>query len=716
MTRTPDLARRVGAELLGTALLVTIVVGSGIAAGRLSPDDVGLQLLENSTATFLGLTVLILLFGPVSGAHLNPVVSAADWLLGRRSGTGLTPGEVGAYTVAQVVGAVAGAELANLMYQVPVADLADTDRSGAHLWLGEVVATAGLVALVFALARTGRGSLAAPAVGAYIGAAYWFTSSTSFANPAVTVGRTFSDTFAGIAPGSVAGFVGAQVVGALVAVGTRRLALPPRRRERRPGRRAAPARHRPRARRPPEEHPVTASPPDFEPTGGPPQVVFACIRNSGRSVIGRLLTEHYAAGRVVALSAGTQPGEHIHREVADVLERLGLDTSREVPRLLTRETVAASTVAVTLGCGEECPYVPGVRYVDWPVADPGGQDEATVVADRRRHRRPGPRPPRPAGPRPRAAAVRARTDLAHPPRPPVAWCGAAAPPAGAPRASACVVRTTGGPAAPAAPCHARCRLRRTLGPSAAQRSRHFDRVDRLRFPRESSSSRSTTRVATPYRRTRSDHRARTRAADPMTRAHSSTRHIGLLLFDDVEELDAVGPWEVLSHWTLHHPEDGWAVSCLSRDGAAVTAAKGLLLTPHHSMAGIPPLDVLIHPGGRGTRTLMRDPQHLAWVRAQAGTVPLMTSVCTGALVYAAAGLLAGRPATTHWESLDLLHELDPSIDVAADARHVDDGNVISSADVSAGIDMALHLVARFAGVDRAREVRRAIQYDPRPPV
>jgi len=216
--RSPDLTRRLVAELLGTGLLVTVVVGSGIAAQRLSTGDVGLQLLENSTATFLGLTVLILMFGPISGAHFNPVVSAADWLLGRRAGLGLTGPGVAAYTIAQVLGAVLGAELANLMYQVPLDQLATTQRSGAHLLLGEVVATAGLVALVFALARTGRGMLAAPAVGAYIGAAYWFTSSTSFANPAVTVGRMFSDTFAGIAPASAPGFIAAQLVGALVGI------------------------------------------------------------------------------------------------------------------------------------------------------------------------------------------------------------------------------------------------------------------------------------------------------------------------------------------------------------------------------------------------------------------------------------------------------------------------------------------------------------------
>ncbi len=221
-----DLLRRLTAELIGTALLVAVVVGSGIAAERLSPDDVGLQLLENSTATFLGLTVLILMFGPISGAHFNPVVSAADWLLGRRSGTGLTGRDVLAYSAAQTVGGIAGAALANLMFEVSLTELATTERDGAHLLLGEVVATAGLVTLIFVLARTGRGALAAPAVGAYIGAAYWFTSSTSFANPAVTVGRMFSDTFAGIAPGSVPGFLAAQVVGGALAVALVRYLLP----------------------------------------------------------------------------------------------------------------------------------------------------------------------------------------------------------------------------------------------------------------------------------------------------------------------------------------------------------------------------------------------------------------------------------------------------------------------------------------------------------
>ena len=210
------LSRRLLAEFLGSALLVTVVIGSGIAAQRLSPGDVGLQLLENSTATVLGLAVLILLFGPVSGAHFNPVVTAADWLLGRRNRTGITARHLCAYLVAQVTGGIAGALLANVMFDRRVFELASKDRISAGHLIGEVVATAGLVALIFALARTGRAGLSAAAVGAYIGAAYWFTSSTSFANPAVTLGRMFSDTFAGIAPASAPGFIAAQIVGALV--------------------------------------------------------------------------------------------------------------------------------------------------------------------------------------------------------------------------------------------------------------------------------------------------------------------------------------------------------------------------------------------------------------------------------------------------------------------------------------------------------------------
>ncbi len=194
------------------------------------------------------------------------------------------------------------------------------------------------------------------------------------------------------------------------------------------------------------------------------------------------------------------------------------------------------------------------------------------------------------------------------------------------------------------------------------------------------------------------------------------RTIGILLFDGVEELDAVGPYEVLAYWARHYPDDGWAVSCLSEDGGPVTGAKGLVLGAHLSIADVPPLDVLVHPGGQGTRPLLRRPEHLAWVRRQRESVPLMTSVCTGSLVFAAAGLLQGRPATTYWSCFDELLALDPSIQARPDERWVDDGDVVTSAGVSAGIDMSLHLVARLAGPDRARDVRRGIQYDPQPPV
>jgi glycerol uptake facilitator-like aquaporin len=219
--------RRLLAELMGTALLVTVVVGSGIAAARLSPSDSGLQLLENSTATVFGLAVLILVFGPVSGGHFNPVISAVDWLLTRRRpGEGLAPGGVARYGAAQLVGAILGALLANLMFDLPALQISGRDRISVGHGLGEVVATAGLVLLVFALARTGRAALSAAAVGAYIGAAYWFTSSTSFANPALTVGRIFSDTFAGIAPTSALFFIAAQLVGGLVGLGLVRFFFP----------------------------------------------------------------------------------------------------------------------------------------------------------------------------------------------------------------------------------------------------------------------------------------------------------------------------------------------------------------------------------------------------------------------------------------------------------------------------------------------------------
>jgi arsenate reductase len=207
-----QLARRLLAEGLGTAFLVAVVVGSGIYAERLS-DDAGLQLLENSIATGAGLVALILAFGPVSGAHFNPVVTLADRVLG-----GISTRDSLAYIAAQVLGGCLGAMLANLMFELDAVDISTHARSSGALWLSEVVATMGLLLVVLGVVRSGRAHLAPFAVGGYIAAAYWFTSSTSFANPAVTIARTLSDTFAGIEPSSVPPFVVAQVVGAAIAV------------------------------------------------------------------------------------------------------------------------------------------------------------------------------------------------------------------------------------------------------------------------------------------------------------------------------------------------------------------------------------------------------------------------------------------------------------------------------------------------------------------
>jgi len=215
-----SLSPRLAAEFAGTAFLVAIVVGSGISAQQLSPGDVGLQLLENAAATAAGLVALILALAPISGAHFNPVVTAVDLVSG-----GMSRRDALAYVGAQLAGAVTGAIVANLMFGLRAVAFAQHARSAPHLWLGEVVATLGLVVVVFTVARSRSVPSVAIAVGGYIGAAYFFTSSTSFANPAVTVGRALTDTFAGIRPSSVPAFVGAQLMGgALGAVLVRFLA------------------------------------------------------------------------------------------------------------------------------------------------------------------------------------------------------------------------------------------------------------------------------------------------------------------------------------------------------------------------------------------------------------------------------------------------------------------------------------------------------------
>jgi glycerol uptake facilitator-like aquaporin len=213
--------RRLVAEYLGSAFLAAVVIGSGIAAAQLSPGDVGLQLLENAAATAAGLFTIILMFGPVSGGHFNPAVSFVDAAFGGISWRGAC-----AYVPAQIAGCVSGAVIANVMFSHGAWEISTKHRASPAHFLSEVVATLGLLLVIFALARSGRSRMTPAAAGTYIGAAYFFTSSTSFANPAITIGRTFSNTFAGIAPSSVPSFVGAQIVGALLAVGLIRTLYP----------------------------------------------------------------------------------------------------------------------------------------------------------------------------------------------------------------------------------------------------------------------------------------------------------------------------------------------------------------------------------------------------------------------------------------------------------------------------------------------------------
>jgi arsenate reductase (thioredoxin) len=340
----PSLGRRAVAEAVGTALLVAVVVGSGIAAQRLSPGDAGAELLESSLATGAGLVAIILAFAAVSGAHLNPVVSLAAWHSGafpRR--------EVGPYIGAQVAGGLVGVVVANLMFAVPAVSIATDDRATAATTLSEVVATFGLLVVVTGLARAGRLDAAPYAVGAYIAAAYWFTSSTSFANPAVTIARTLTDTFAGIAPASVPAFVAAQLLGAGLAVALAGYLHP-------------------------DPHGATmTSPPSPAAT-----VLFLCVHNAGRSQMALGWLDHLAGGRVRGYSAGSEPADSLNPTAVAAMAEVGIDIRGGHPKVWTGDMVDRADVVVTMGCGDTCPYVPGTRYEDWQLDDPAGQDIATV--------------------------------------------------------------------------------------------------------------------------------------------------------------------------------------------------------------------------------------------------------------------------------------------------------------------------------------------------
>jgi glycerol uptake facilitator-like aquaporin len=348
-----SLHKRATAEFVGTAFLVATVVGSGIMAERLAGGNVALALLANTIATGAVLIALILTFGSISGAHLNPVVSLADaWE------RGLPWREVPTYVAAQLLGGIAGTAIANLMFAAPMFSISKHARGGPSQLFSEFVATFGLLSVIWGCSRL-RGSSVPFAVGAYITAAYWFTSSTSFANPAVTIARAFSDSFAGIRPIDVPLFVVAQVCGAIAATLLFGWLVPSISDAAQdvlmPHQRPAPLR----------------------------TYLFACVHNAGRSQMAAALFNTYANRfACVGISAGTRPANHVHPEVVEVMREIGIDLSGQKPQKLTDELARSASVLVTMGCEETCPFVPDLRRIEWELQDPKGRSIQEVRAIR----------------------------------------------------------------------------------------------------------------------------------------------------------------------------------------------------------------------------------------------------------------------------------------------------------------------------------------------
>jgi glycerol uptake facilitator-like aquaporin len=346
---TTSLRRRVTAEYLGTAFLVATVIGSGIMAERLAGGNVALALLANTVATGAILVALIFTFGGISGAHFNPAVTVADALE-----HGMPWREVPAYITAQCCGGLTGAVVAHLMFGLPLFSLSRHARSGGAQVFSEFVATFGLLAVIWGCSRV-RANSVPFAVGAYITAAYWFTSSTSFANPAVTIARAVSDTFAGIRPVDVPPFITAQMCGAIAATILIRWLIP--------------------------SLPETAEDILLPHESGNQMktYLFACVHNAGRSQMAAALFNLYAdRSGCLAISAGTQPSDHIHPEVVEVMREIGVDLSAAKPQLLTHDLAKSASVLVTMGCGEACPFVPDLRTIDWALPDPRGQSLEAV--------------------------------------------------------------------------------------------------------------------------------------------------------------------------------------------------------------------------------------------------------------------------------------------------------------------------------------------------
>ncbi|HEY2171297.1 MAG TPA: aquaporin [Candidatus Angelobacter sp.] len=342
------LPRRVVAEFVGTAFLVAAVIGSGVMAERLSAGNVAIALLANSIATGAALVAIILAFGGISGAHFNPAVSVSDMLAG-----GLSRREAAFYVAAQSLGGLIGTSIAHLMFSLPVYSLSLHQRHGAGQLFSEFVAAFGLMAVIWGCSKS-RASMVPFAVAAYIAAAYWFTASTSFANPAVTLARAFSNTFTGIRLQDVPGFVAAQFGGALAATLLFRWLLPNLSGQ---------------AQKVLIPHPAETT----EINTTIKTYVFACIHNAGRSQMSAAFFNLYAEPGCRAISAGTAPAERVHPEVVAVMKEIGIDLSTGKPRRLTEEVANRADVLVTMGCGEACPFVPGLRVIDWSLPDPKGQ-------------------------------------------------------------------------------------------------------------------------------------------------------------------------------------------------------------------------------------------------------------------------------------------------------------------------------------------------------
>jgi arsenate reductase len=329
-------SRPLVAEFLGSMFLIIAVIGSGIMATRMSPNDVGLQLLENAAATTGALIALILVFGSVSGAHFNPVVTAFAWFERKIETSTLI-----SYAVVQTAGACTGAIVANLMFELDAINLSTKDRSSGAHWLAEVVATLGLLLVIHGCSRGGKADAIPYAVGVWIGGAYWFTSSTSFANPAVTVARMLSDSFAGIKPEAAPMFIVMQLLGLAIAIPVINFLWPPRR---------------------------------------TPEVLFVCIHNAGRSQMAAAFLRTLGGRRVRVRSAGTAPAATINPVVVEVMREKGIDLHKmgAEPKLLEDAAVQSSDYVITMGCGDECPFYPGKEYRDWVLADPAGQGAESV--------------------------------------------------------------------------------------------------------------------------------------------------------------------------------------------------------------------------------------------------------------------------------------------------------------------------------------------------